>query len=451
MHFIIHIIVFLVTVLVLITVHEFGHFWVAKRLGVKVLRFSIGFGGPLFRWYGKDGTEYVIAWLPLGGYVKLLDGREAAVSEAEKSRAFDNQPLPSRFAIVLAGPVINALFAVLAFWLVFMIGFVQVKPVVGAVNPNSIAAAAGIQSGQEFISLNGHPTPSWQKLAMRLIGKLGDKGSMTVQAKFPTNPNVNTYTFSLQNWKVDSLNPDPITSLGIVPYQPLVPAVISKVILHSPGEQGGLRVGDKILTVDQQTVNDWFDFLKIIQSKPQQKLTITVLRDQKPLDLQIITGRKWENWKWLGYLGIEAKSPQWPENIKTQVKYPPISALWHSVSEVGSYLQFNFVILGKILIGKVSLRSLGGPVTIFQSAGSAFNQGLLAYLAFLGVISLMLAFVNILPIPGLDGGHLLLFGIEMILGRPLSIAAQVLILRLGLIFLIVIMFQALMNDLLRIL
>jgi regulator of sigma E protease len=284
---------------------------------------------------------------------------------------------------------------------------------------------------------------------MRIIRHLGDKDLMQVETKNQQGV-VQTYQLSLLNWKIDPLNPDPLESLGLVPLQPPVPSIVHAVVAKGPAAKAGILPGDKILSVNNHEIANWFDFIRFIQTHPQTKVTLWIERNHTRMPITAEIGRKLHGWRWIGYLGIEALPVKWPENMKVLRQYSPLPALVAASDQTWSFFAFNFILLGKMLMGKVSLQSLGGPIAIFQNAGMAFKQGVIAYTSFLGIISIMLAFVNILPIPGLDGGHLLFFGFEAVMRRPLSLAMQLLIVRLGFIFLIVLILQATINDLMRI-
>ncbi len=350
--------VFLITISVLVIVHEWGHFVVARCFKVKVLRFSIGFGKALWRRPSKSGTEYVIALLPLGGYVKLLDEREGPVPDEDKDQAFNRQPFWKRTAIVLAGPLINILFAIIVFTIIWMIGVTQARPIIGEVIPNSIAAESGVPAGGEIVVIGKQTTHDWQSVMLALVRQLGNKGSINFHILSAAANQPQSYSLSITDWVIDPLEPNILKSLGIVPSSP------------------------------------------------------PILR---------------------------------------KVQFPLGGALIQAVNQVETLVVFNFIAIGKLVSGKISLLSLGGPISIYQTSSIAFSQGVLIYLAFLGIISVMLGCLNILPIPGLDGGHLLFFIIEAIIRRPVSVALQVLILRIGFIFLAVLIFQATINDLMRIL
>lgn len=441
---------FLFAILLLVSVHEFGHMWVARKVGVKVLRFSIGFGKPIFLWHGKDGTEYVIAWIPLGGYVRLLDEREMEVPAAEKHMAFNRKPLFSRFLVLLAGPLTNWLLAILLYWLVFMIGFEQVKPIVGKVIPASIAAQAGLQPGEQIIAVDNHKTLDWQKILLAVVNRMGETSSMQMQTVLPNGQQTKNYSLNIQHWTVNGLNPDPLEGLGIVPYQPAIPAVIAVIQKNSPADKAGLQVGDKILTLHGQPIKDWMDLMKYIQNHPGDVMQLLILRQGKE---QLITAqieaKRATNFKRYGFLGVGASPVDFPANMKVKQNYSIFSAWVPAVAETYSFSIFNFVMFGKMLVGHISLQGLGGPITIFTSAKDAFKQGVLIYISFLALLSTMLACINILPIPGLDGGHILFLGIEAIRGRAVPVATQLFVWRIGLIFLVAVMLQATINDLMR--
>jgi len=494
-----YILAFLVTVLLLVTVHEWGHYWVAKRLGVKVLRFSVGFGKPLWRRISKTGTEYAVAWVPLGGYVKLLDEREGPVPEDEKHLAFNQQSYLVRCAIVLAGPLINILFALLMFWIVWVVGAEQVKTVIGQVIPQSIAAEAGVPENGQIVAVDGKTVNSWSKIIILLVRHLGETDPMklTVTSSVALGENhhellpdnnrcakqgfaccqgeesrfsplttlhrgcsaetavsssmnsVKTYTLPLKNWRIDEFNPDLLESLGIIPYHPPLPPVIYKIQPDSPAAKSALKVGDKILSIDDQASEDWSDLAKRIHKHPDETLRIVVKRGEEILTFNVLSSWRLENLRPIGYLGVEIAPMTWPDNMRYKAKLPLSSGFIHAAQDVWSFTAFNFIVLQKIVTGKVSLHTLGGPIAIFETAGMAFQQGVVIYIAFLGVISIMLACMNILPIPGLDGGHLLFFAIEKCIGRPISLAVQVLVFRLGMIALLLLIAQATANDLMR--
>lgn len=444
-----YLLAFLITILLLVSVHEFGHFAVAKALGVKVLIFSLGFGPSILHRRSKSGTEYRIACLPLGGYVKLLDESEGPVSDQEKSLAFNRQPLLARAAIVLAGPAINFLFAVVALWFMWMLGVDHVKPIVKQVEPNSIAQISGLPAGSEIIAIDSHPTHDWQKISLALVRQLGNTGVMKVTAIPPNSDQPQVYNLPLKNWKIDKYQPDPIKGLGFIPYLPPIPAIISGIMEDSPAAHSQLRVGDKWLSINDKPFNDWRDISEFLRAHPNETVQVKVDRNGAILNFPVEIGKKWSGFKRHGYLGVEITPPVWPGTIKQVLKLSPVSALMQSLRDTWDFTAFNFIVLGKIITGKISLLSLGGPIAIFETSGIAFAQGLSVYIGFLALISIMLGSLNLLPIPGLDGGHLLFVLIESIIRRPIPLNVQILILRIGMIFLIVLIVQASINDLMR--
>lgn len=449
MNIFLQILAFLIAIFMLVTIHEYGHFWVARKLGIKVLRFSIGFGRPLWQWQGKDGIDYVIGWLPLGGYVKLLDEREGDVPTEQLPYAFNRQAVSRRLLVILAGPVMNWLLGLILFWLVFVIGVQQVKPIVGNVLPNSIAAQAGLPKDAQVLAIDNHPTSSWQKVLIAMIFRLGETGVMQVTALPMHETKPQQYTFNLSAWKVGGLNPDPLKSLGIIPYLPPVPAVIKKVQANQAAAHAGLLPGDQILVIDGQTITSWQQLMQIVQQQPNRNVHLLIRRADQQKDITMQIGAKNLDGKTIGFLGIQAIPPKWPESMKLTQRYSVLAAWTPAFQDTVLFSELNFVALGKMLVGHISLRGLGGPITIFTSASVAFRQGAVIYLNFLAFLSISLACINILPIPGLDGGHLLFLLLEKIRGRAFSVATEVLVWRVGIILLITVMVQATMNDLIR--
>lgn len=455
MDVILQITAFVITILVLVTVHEFGHFVVARGLGVKVLRFSVGFGPAMFSWHGKDAVEYRIAWVPLGGYVKLLDARETEVDEKDRAFEFTQQALWKRFSIVLAGPVSNLLFAIVALWLLFSVGLEQAIPVVGKVIPNTAAAQAGVKANQRITRINHSVIENWQDVFLAVANRLGDKGQMVVST-VPFAPErvsktaTTRHVLQLQNWQVDALKPSPLKSLGIVPYRPFVPTIIGEVVRKSPAARAGLRSGDKVLSIEGKTFPDWTEMVSFVKAHPNKTLRFRILRDKHPRVIKVTLTWRWQLGRgYVGYLGVKQTKVPFPKSHKRFVHYAPWMAVWPAAKQTWKLWAFHFVLFGKLLSGKVSLNSLGGPIMIYRVADQAFRQGFAYFLSFLSLISIMLAFVNVLPIPGLDGGHLLYLAIEGVRGKALSLKTQMLLLRLGIIFLIVIFVQATVNDILR--
>jgi regulator of sigma E protease len=438
-----------ITILLVVGVHELGHFLVAKFLGIKVLRFSIGFGKALYSWHDKKGTEYLLSAIPLGGYVKMLDEHDEHVRPIERNFAFNRQPFYKKMAVIAAGPIANLIFAFLIYWCLFVVGFITIAPVIGDVIPHSIAEKAGLMPQQEILKVDGIKTSNWTTVIVHMIARSGDKTNMKIDAKDLESAHTHYIDLDLSQWHLDELKPDPLESLGIIPYEPLVPAIVGSIQPDSPAIASNLLIGDKILSIDGKPTPDWFALSKEIANHTNPVMQFTILRQNKTIELSVtpsfkrnLLGKKH------AYLGI-SPAFEWPEKFLRKNQYGPLEAISYAVQDVKSFVQLNFIILGKMLTGKISLKSLGGPITIFQGAGTALHQGYIAFFSFLAFLSISIGIMNILPIPGLDGGHLLFQTIETLFRKPISERTQTLCYRLGLIFIFLIMIQALTNDIMR--
>ncbi len=440
----------IITILFVIGTHEAAHFMMARALSVRVITFSIGFGKTLFSWKDKSGTNYVFALIPLGGYVKMVDENEGPVNDADKPYAYNRQPFYKKFLIVLAGPAMNIFCAFVLYWLIFMIGFTTLKPVTGDIAKNSIAAQAGLKPHQEIVSLDNRDVASWINVIFRLLAHLGDKDQITIESKDMKGDKITSHTLNLKDWVVNDLKPDPLESLGITPFEPTIPLIIGVINPNSPASKAQLEKGDIILAWNGKKVKDWTEIIQTVHDNPDKSATITVKRNNKTLDIPLTIGSKRTFFlEKHGILGIGPKFT-YPTELLREIKYPPIEALARSWHEIRDFTYFNILLFGKLFTGKLSVQSLGGPITIFETAGDALNSGLIAFLGFLAFLSISIGIINILPIPGLDGGHLVLQIIELIIGRPIPERTLTLLFRLGFIFILVLMFQSLFNDILRV-
>ncbi|OOE87715.1 RIP metalloprotease RseP [Salinivibrio siamensis] len=440
---------FIVALGILVAIHEFGHFWVARRCGVKVERFSIGFGRALWRKLGKDGTEYVIAAIPLGGYVKMLDERIEAVPDADKPRAFNNQPLWQRSAIVAAGPIANFVFAVFAYWLVMMIGVPAVKPVIGEIAPNSIAAEAGIEPGMELTQVSGVETADWQAVNFALIGHIGDE-SMTLTAKpSPTSSYGRDYQLDLRQWQFDPEHQSPLTTLGITPYRPAITLSIAQVVEGSAAEQAGLKQGDKIIAVADTELSSWQRLVEVIKASPDQTLSLTILRQGQRQSVVLTPDARRSHGEVTGYAGIAPQMDEWPESYRFTQQYGPFAAIPEAVGKTGQVISMTVNMIKKLITGDVGVNNLSGPISIAKGAGMTAEIGLISFLGFMALISVNLGIINLLPLPVLDGGHLLFFGIEAVTRRPVSERVQDFGYRIGAAVLMMVMAVALFNDFAR--
>ncbi|HAT3956823.1 sigma E protease regulator RseP [Citrobacter freundii] len=436
---------FIVALGVLITVHEFGHFWVARRCGVRVERFSIGFGKALWRRTDKLGTEYVIALIPLGGYVKMLDERAEPVAPELRHYAFNNKTVGQRAAIIAAGPIANFLFAIFAYWLVFIIGVPGVRPVVGEITPNSIAAQAQIQPGTELKAVDGIETPDWDAVRLQLVAKIGDEHTTLSVAQFGSNKRQDK-TLDLRQWAFEPDKEDPVSSLGIRPRGPQIEPVLSEVQVNSAASKAGLQAGDRIVKVNGQPLTQWMTFVTLVRDNPDKPLALDIERQGSSLSLTLTPDSKQVNGKAEGFAGVVPKVIPLPDEYKTVRQYGPFSAILEASDKTWQLMKLTVSMLGKLITGDVKLNNLSGPISIAQGAGMSAEFGVIYYLMFLALISVNLGIINLFPLPVLDGGHLLFLAIEKLKGGPVSERVQDFSYRIGSILLVLLMGLALFND-----
>ena len=436
---------FIVALGVLITVHEFGHFWVARRCGVRVERFSIGFGKALWRRTDKSGTEYVIALIPLGGYVKMLDERAEPVAPELRHYAFNNKTVGQRAAIIAAGPIANFLFAIFAYWLVFIIGVPGVRPVVGEITPNSIAAQAQIQPGTELKAVDGIETPDWDAVRLQLVAKIGDEHTTLSVAQFGSNQRQDK-TLDLRHWAFEPDKEDPVSSLGIRPRGPQIESVLSEVQVNSAASKAGLQAGDRIVKVNGQPLTQWMTFVTLVRDNPDKPLALDIERQGSSLSLTLTPDSKQVNGKAEGFAGVVPKVIPLPDEYKTVRQYGPFSAILEASDKTWQLMKLTVSMLGKLITGDVKLNNLSGPISIAQGAGMSAEFGVIYYLMFLALISVNLGIINLFPLPVLDGGHLLFLAIEKLKGGPVSERVQDFSYRIGSILLVLLMGLALFND-----
>lgn len=436
---------FIVALGVLITVHEFGHFWVARRCGVRVERFSIGFGKALWRRTDKQGTEFVIALIPLGGYVKMLDERVEPVIPELRHTAFNNKTISQRAAVIAAGPVANFLFAIFAYWLVFIIGVPGVRPVVDEITPNSIAASAQIAPGMELKAVDGIETPDWDAVRLQLIDKIGDEQTTVSVAPFGSDSRQQK-TLDLRNWAFEPDKQDPVASLGIQPRGAQIESVLAEVQSGSAASKAGLQAGDRIVKVDGQAITQWMTFVTLVRDNPGTPLALQIERQGTPLSLTLIPDTKPGSSKDEGFAGVVPKVIPLPDEYKTVRQYGPLDAAVEATDKTWQLMKLTVSMLGKLITGDVKLNNLSGPISIAQGAGMSAEFGLIYYLMFLALISVNLGIINLFPLPVLDGGHLLFLAIEKLKGGPVSERVQDFSYRIGSILLVLLMGLALFND-----
>ncbi|MBP8925805.1 MAG: sigma E protease regulator RseP [Pseudomonadales bacterium] len=444
------ILITVVTLGILVAVHEYGHFWVARRCGVKVLRFSIGFGKAIWRHQGRDGTEYVVAAVPLGGYVKMLDEREGPVAGNELGLSFNRKPVLSRMAIVAAGPVANFLLAIVAFYLLYMIGVRGVAPVIGEVRPGSIADAAGLEPGQEIVAIDGAPTRTRQAVAMQLLQRLGESGEIRFSARYPGSELVYETTAHVEDWLKGADEPDLLDGIGIEYLQPVVEPRIAEVMAGSPAAQGGMRSGDRVLEVDGTPVSTWQEWVDLVRSNAGVLLQVKVDRGGAPHLLKLTPASVTrEDGSEGGQVGVSVQVPEWPAEYLRMERYGPLQAWTPALEQTWSLSVFTIDSIGKMLEGLISPKNLSGPITIAKVASASARSGFEAYISFLALLSISLGVLNLLPIPVLDGGHLMYCFIEVLKGSPVSERVQMLGYQVGLFILVGVMMLAFYNDLSR--
>ena len=449
MEFLWNLVSFLVTLGILITFHEYGHFWVARRCGVKVERFSVGFGKVLWRKYDKQGTEFAIAAIPLGGYVKMLDGRIDEVSAEEKDLAFDSKPVKQRIAIVSAGPIANFILAIFAFWLVFMIGNTTVKPVIGSIADSSIAQQAGLEPGMQITSIGGIEVVSWETVNYELISHIGDQRlDMTV---IPSGGNYEVERqLLLADWQFDPEKQSSMDSLGLVPFRPQITKNLGRVSPDGAAYRAGLRENDRILSIDGEVIEQWQQLVDIVRARPGEQMTIAVEREGQQIEFSVANGsRRLDDGEQIGQLGVVPLSAPWPDDMLFNLQYGPIDAFFKGIERTWRLVVLSVEMIGKLLTGDVGLNNLSGPISIAQGAGISAAFGVVYFLGFLALISVNLGIINLLPLPMLDGGHLTFYLVEMLRGKPVSDKVQEMSFRIGAMLLLMLMSIAIFNDLAR--
>ena len=437
----------LVALGVLVTFHEFGHFWVARRCGVKVLRFSVGFGTPLLRWHDRHGTEFVVAAIPLGGYVKMLDEREGEVPVDQLDQSFNRKSVRQRIAIVSAGPIANFLLALVFFWVLAMLGSEQVRPVIGAVESASIAAKAGLAPGQEIVAIDGEPTSGWGAVNLQLVRRLGESGTLKVLVREQGSTIDSPRELVLDSWLKGADEPDPIRSLGIRPWRPALPPVLAEIDPKGPAQGAGLKTGDRLLALDGKTVDDWQQVVDTVRTRPDTKILLRVERDGAQIDVPVTLAARGESKAPSGYLGAGVKAIDWPPEMIREVSFGPLAAIGEGARRTWTMSILTLDSLKKMLFGELSVKNLSGPITIAKVAGASAQSGVADFLNFLAYLSISLGVLNLLPIPVLDGGHLLFYLVEWVRGRPLSDRVQGWGIQIGISLVVGVMLLALVNDL----
>lgn len=450
MDIVVAIVSFIFALGILVTVHEFGHFWVARKCGVKVLRFSVGFGKPLFKYHRKnDPTEYVIAGIPLGGYVKMLDESEGNVADSEKHLAFNRQSLSKRIAIVAAGPAFNLLFAVFAFWIILTVGERGIKPIIADPVENSIAAQAQFEIGDEIIEVNKRPTPIWRVAVGMITSNIIENGSVDVTVK-GVDGRIKSLFINLPNSK--EVEPNKVFDhLGLrlvsIPLSP----IIDHIVEGEAADMAGLKKGDLILATNGDSISSWSEWVIITRASPQQTLLVDVERQGQVFNLQLRPKLILEGAAEIGRIGASVLVPEGAlEDYYRTYSLGLIPGLIEAGQQTYQYSVLTLKMIGRMLIGEASVNNLSGPISLAKYAGQTASYGLISFLKFLAFVSVSLGVLNLLPIPMLDGGHLMFYFIEAIRGKAVSKRTQEAAMRTGLMVLMSVMLLALFVDLTRI-
>ncbi|MGB8434583.1 MAG: RIP metalloprotease RseP [Burkholderiales bacterium] len=443
---------FIVALGLLIVVHEFGHYLVARLCGVKVTRFSVGFGRPIWvRRLGRDQTEWVVAAVPLGGYVKMVDEREGPVAPSDLPRAFNRQGVWRRIAIVCAGPVANFLLAIALYWVLFLAGIQEAKPLLGAPDPGTPAAAAGVKRGDLVRSVNGQSTTSWGDVRWRLLDLALERRDARLEV-LEDGRTLRLRTLDLASPEGPDLESDFLVKLGLRLDRPLVPPVIDTLTAGGPAEKAGLHPGDRILSIDGEPIDSWSALVRKVRANPGQTLNVRIERDAGERQVTLVPESVTRGDSAYGRIGAGSRiDPDLMRDYLVEVRYPPVEALGRATAKTWEMSVFSLRMLWRMVTGSVSWRNLSGPVTIADYAGQSAQLGLAPYLAFLALISISLGVLNLLPIPMLDGGHLMYYSVEILKGSPVSDRVMELGQRIGLTLLLCLMAFAFYNDINRLL
>jgi regulator of sigma E protease len=446
--FLISLVSFIVALGILVAVHEWGHFWVARRCGVKVQRFSIGFGKALWRRTDKLGTEYVIAAIPLGGYVKMLDERVDEVSEEDLPYAFNRQHVLKRIAIIAAGPGVNFLFAIFALFVMYLIGLQTIKPVVGSIQPDSVFSQVNIPQNAILTQVGDRKVVDWEDVAYEFMSFIGHD-EMQVKWTDEKTTFERSATINLSEWKFDPDKTSVFSSLGLIPFRPKVLNVLGSVQDGSAAQSIGFQANDKIVSLDGTSMQNWEQIVGYVSTRPNQTVEASVLRNEQVISLNGTIGSKTEEQTTKGYMGFTPTLEPWPEGVVFVHQYGVVKAMSKAMDKTWRLMTLSIEMLGKLITGDVSVKNLSGPISIAQGAGMSASLGLVYFLGFLALISVNLGIINLLPLPVLDGGHLLYYFIELFSGRPVPESVQEVGFKIGGVLLLLLMSIAIVNDIAR--
>ncbi|MDT0593702.1 RIP metalloprotease RseP [Glaciecola petra] len=442
---------FVLALSILVAVHEWGHYYVAKLCHVKVLRFSIGFGKPIYQRITSSGMEFVIAAIPLGGYVRMLDGRVDTLRPEEFDVSFDHKPVLQRMAIVSAGPIVNFLFAIFALMMVGLLGSQSAKTIVGEIIPDSYAEKAGLSVRDEIKAVAGNEVDNWRDVSLEMATHTGeDEIRVLVKGqKGYTEEKI----LPINGWKIDPKSSDLFADLGFIPFSPPITNTLALVPKDGPAGAANIQVGDEIIKIDGTLMTNWRQIVGYIEQRPSQAVELEVIRlnengSAENIEISLLLGTKPDDPN-KGYMGVVPLREEWPSEYIVKTKLGPIDALIKGTEGTWRLMVKTTQMLGKLVTGDLSMKSLSGPISIAQGAGNHASYGLVAFLGFLALISVNLGIINLLPLPILDGGHLLYFTVEWITGKPVSEAVQEVGFKIGGVILILVMGTAIFNDILR--
>jgi regulator of sigma E protease len=454
---------FIVTIGILVTIHEYGHYQVARWCGIRVLKFSIGFGKPLWKkTFGKDQTEFILAAIPLGGYVKMLDERElkqeqedtaytgpvVSFSEEELARAFNRKSVYQRIAVVLAGPMANLLLAVLLYWVLLSLGITGLKPIVGEVVENSLADKASLRKGDLIQAIDGETVQTWQDARWILLNASLEKPSVELETT-DTQQVLHRSSLNFSGINNDA-EQDILEKLGLGMIKPNIPAVIGELLPDSPASAAGFQIGDLILSIDNIDIQNWDGVVKYVKESPNKQLQVEALRDEERIVIAVAPEVVIENAKQIGRLGAGVKmDPQEMEKLLIEVHYSPLESLQKAIGKTWDTAIFSLKMLGNMITGKVSWKGISGPVSIASFAGESANLGIKVFIGFLALVSISIGVLNLLPIPVLDGGHLMYYIAEIFKGSPVSEQVMITGQKIGLGVLGLLMMVAIFNDINR--
>ena len=441
---------FLVAISILVVVHEYGHFWAARRCGVKVIRFSVGFGNPLFSFRDRHGTEFSVAPIPLGGYVKMLDEREDKVPAELLNQSFTRKTVTQRNFIAAAGPFANFIFAVVAYWVLFVSGVQGQAPVLGGVKPDSPAQVAGLASDDEIISIDGQGTSTWKDVSWYLLPYIGETTDITVGIRTGSGVELEK-NLRVENWLSSVEGPDPLSGLGFEPRRVPVPAIVDQVMDDTAAQKAGFRSGDQVIAINGEPVKDWYALVAIIKASPDMPLLTTIQRKNGEGAELILTPsvRQLDDGSTIGFAGMGPQAVQFPQEWLRVSQLDPLTAVYKAVIKTGDLIFLTLDSLWKMITGDLSVKNLSGPITIAKVAGASASRGLEPFIQFLALLSVSLGVLNLLPVPMLDGGHILLNTMESVRGKPLSERFQIMALKAGMAVLLSLMLIAFYNDISR--